>query len=104
VWTGHQARELGLVDELGGLDLAIRRAAERAKLDPAKGVSLVVYPAKRSIYDLLSRQFGSSTDASAGLEAIFHRPEIRAVQTAVSALQLFRRGEPLAILPSVFTR
>jgi protease-4 len=104
VWTGHQARELGLVDELGGLDLAIRRAAERAKLDPAKGVNLVVYPAKRSIYDLLSRQFGSSAETSAGLDAIFRRPEIRAVQTAVSALQLFRRGEPLAILPSVFTR
>jgi protease-4 len=103
VWTGHQARELGLVDELGGLDLAIQRAAERAKLDPAKGVRLTVYPAKRSIYDLLSR-FGAASSTSTGLETLLRRPDVRAVQTAVSVMQLFRRGEPLAILPSVFVR
>ena len=32
VWTGHQAKEHGLVDELGGLDLAIQRAREAAGL------------------------------------------------------------------------
>jgi protease-4 len=32
VWTGRQARERGLVDTLGGLEDAISRAAERAKL------------------------------------------------------------------------
>jgi len=32
VWTGRQAREHGLVDTLGGLEDAISRAAERAKL------------------------------------------------------------------------
>jgi len=32
VWTGRQARERGLVDTLGGLEDAITRAAERAKL------------------------------------------------------------------------
>jgi len=32
VWTGRQALENGLVDELGGLDLAIRRAREKAGL------------------------------------------------------------------------
>jgi protease-4 len=33
VWTGQQARELGLVDELGGLDAAVADAASRAKLN-----------------------------------------------------------------------
>lgn len=33
VWTGHQAKEHGLVDELGGLDLAIQRAREAAGLN-----------------------------------------------------------------------
>jgi hypothetical protein len=86
------------------LDLAIQRAGERAKLDPAKGVNLVIYPAKRSLYDLLSRQLGSSSSTSAGLNLIFRRPEVRAVQSALSVVQLFRRGEPLAILPDVFFR
>lgn len=33
VWTGYQAKEHGLVDELGGLDLAIQRAREAAGLN-----------------------------------------------------------------------
>jgi protease-4 len=32
VWTGRQAREHGLVDELGGLDVAVRIAKERAHI------------------------------------------------------------------------
>jgi protease IV len=32
VWTGSQAKERGLVDELGGLDLAVQRAKEAAGL------------------------------------------------------------------------
>ncbi|MGA7937602.1 MAG: signal peptide peptidase SppA [Kovacikia sp.] len=32
VWSGQRAREIGLVDELGGLDSAIQDAAKRAKL------------------------------------------------------------------------
>jgi protease IV len=102
VWTGHRARELGLVDKLGGLDDAIRAAIERAKLDPARGVSLTVYPAKRSIYELLSEQLGGGQ--ATGLSALLGRSDARAMQTAVSMLQLFRRGEPLAILPNVFVR
>jgi len=100
VWTGRQARSIGLVDELGGLSDAIRIAKERAKLDPARDVDLVVYPAKRTLYDLISSPFGAPV--STGIELLFQRPETRAVQSAFSALRWFRRGEPLAILPNVF--
>lgn len=33
VWTGRQALELGLVDELGSLDAAVKKAAQLAKID-----------------------------------------------------------------------
>ena len=36
VWTGLQAKNIGLVDELGGLWEAIQEAKKLAKLDPAK--------------------------------------------------------------------
>ncbi len=36
VWTGVDAIKIGLVDELGGIDLAIQRAAEAADLDTYK--------------------------------------------------------------------
>ena len=44
VWTGKQAKQLGLVDELGGLDRALAIAKQRAKLAPDSEVELVVYP------------------------------------------------------------
>jgi len=41
---------------------------------------------------------------SATLEGLLGRPRGRAVTSAVSAWQRFRRGEPLAILPHLFMR
>lgn len=51
VWTGNQAKEIGLVDELGGVEKAIEIAAELANL----GKSYVVfeYPKMRSRIDEL---------------------------------------------------
>lgn len=47
VWTASQALELGLVDELGDLGLAVRRAAEAAGLDPSRPLRQVnLYPGR----------------------------------------------------------
>ena len=48
VWTGAQARERGLVDRLGGLDVAIAAAKERAGIDADDDVEVVVYPRRRT--------------------------------------------------------
>ena len=55
VWTGQQAKQNGLVDELGGLTDAIEIAKSRAKIPSDEEVEVVVYPARRSIYELLER-------------------------------------------------
>ena len=50
VWTGEKAKELGLVDELGGLDKAIDIAIKKA----GTGVySIVNYPSQGSIFETL---------------------------------------------------
>jgi Periplasmic serine proteases (ClpP class) len=51
VWTGNQAKQLGLVDELGGIETAIEIAADLANL----GKSYVVfeYPKMRSRFEEL---------------------------------------------------
>lgn len=100
VWTGKQARELGLVDELGGLDRAIALAKEHAKLDAAKPVTLVVYPQKRSIVDLVSNPLGLGLGAS--LELLTRRPEARMLDVVAERLRLFRRGEALTLMPNLF--
>lgn len=49
VWTGETAKELGLVDELGGIDKALDIAVKKADLE---GYTVVAYPAKK-IFSLL---------------------------------------------------
>ena len=66
VWTGRQARERGLVDELGGLDRAIAVAKERAKLDVNQDVELLVYPQKPSIYEIFANPLGTTMSTRAG--------------------------------------
>ena len=53
VWTGATAKELGLVDELGGLDKAIEIAAQKANIE---NYSLINYPDKGNIFFSLLEQ------------------------------------------------
>ena len=53
VWTGATAKELGLVDELGGLDKAIEIAAQKAEIE---NYSLISYPAKSSVLSTILEQ------------------------------------------------
>ncbi len=48
VWTGRQALGLGLVDELGDLDTALKRVREAIGVKPDAPVSLDVYPRPKS--------------------------------------------------------
>ena len=71
VFTGEQALELKLVDEIGNLDDAVSVAA---KLAGVRGTPGTIYPRKRKpgLFDLLS---DSSTDSETALGRIFsHRP------------------------------
>jgi protease-4 len=61
VWTGHQAKELNLVDELGGLSLAIESAKKIAGISAEEEVKLVLWPKKRTLLDLL---MGKETELS----------------------------------------
>ena len=53
VWTGRQAKELGLVDELGGLDRAVALAKQAAKIAPTQDVELVSYPPPKGFLESL---------------------------------------------------
>lgn len=101
VWTGQQAKGLGLVDELGGLQRALVLAKEQAGIASDAEVELVVYPPKKTLYESLA-SFG--TLDSGAVAAFFGLGDPRAVQAITAPLRLFRRGEPLAIMPNVFVR
>ena len=100
VWTGQQARERGLVDALGGLDTAIAIAKEQAKIPKDEDVELVVFTGRRTLYEALSEQLGGASL----LAAFGSRSDARAIGAATAPARLFRRGEPLTLLPFAFVR
>ena len=103
VWTGRQAKDLGLVDALGGLDKAVAIAKERAKIPAGEQVDLVIYPPRRSLYDLLMSSF-SGMDQRAELAAMLGIRDRRAVGILTAPVRLFRPGEPLALMPFAYIK
>jgi len=103
VWTGQQAREIGLVDQLGGLDAAIAVAKQRARIPADEDVEIVTYPPRRSFYEVLADQFGGASPSGA-LAALIGSADARAVAALTAPMRIFRRGEPLALMPFTFVR
>lgn len=102
VWTGQQAKELGLVDELGGLSRALALAKTRANIAEDVEVELVIYPQPKSFFELFQDPFGA--EAPVMMRALFGMREGKAVEALTTPLRLFRRGEPLTLMPNVFLR
>jgi len=53
IWTGETAKELGLVDELGGLDVAFALARQAADLEPDAPIRIKRFPPRRNPLELL---------------------------------------------------
>ena len=62
VWSGTDAKALGLVDEIGGLDAAIEIAAKLAKLDKHRTISL---PEQKDFMKQIMEDFGEEAKISA---------------------------------------
>lgn len=54
VWMGAQAKQNGLIDQLGGLDQAIAVVRKKAGLSETGETNLVMYPPRRSLLELIS--------------------------------------------------
>ena len=67
VWTGAEASQIGLVDELGGLDKAVAAAAELAGVEEWRTGRTTVPPSFESVLlEELSRSLGASMTAPQG--------------------------------------
>lgn len=63
VWTGQDAKQLGLVDELGGLDIAVKQVKDLAKI---KEADIETYPKDKTIAEsIMSNFFSDEQDEQA---------------------------------------
>ena len=89
VWTGSQAKDLGLVDEIGGLSRAIELAKEKAGIPAEEEVKLVIFPRKVSLF-----------------QSLFAKKEVKInlrlepkIEKILSFLQLLEKERAWAIMP-----
>ncbi len=81
IWTGEDAKRLGLVDELGGFAVALKLARQAAGLPADAKVRLKVFPKPKSTLDLFLDKGRDSSEAQAA---------------AALLMQAVRASEPLA--------
>jgi protease IV len=98
VWTGNQALDRKLVDELGGLNLAIQRAKELAKVG-TEPVRVRTYPRERYLFTFFMEQLNTSIKAVRS--QLLFTPEERQLALATEYLTRFltQREFVQAVLP-----
>lgn len=116
VWTGLAAKEVGLVDELGGLDRALAIAADKAGLRDYK---VRILPEPKNFLDTLMESLMGGASVKAGSKAglvqsaVAASPEVRALLATMpkttaplrrflGMLEMMERDRVMMALPPVF--
>ena len=102
VWTGAQAKEIGLVDELGGIMAAIDAAKKLAEIDADEKVRIKVFPRQKSIEDQINDLFTGSAQMAQDVKALQEIAALPEVQAALRARQSAKFGQELkADIPEI---
>ena len=105
VWTGIQAKEVGLVDEIGGLMMAIDLAKEAAGIDKDAKVRIKKFPRPLTTTQQIEQLLGSSVSAGQNisqLSELMASPEAQALMKARQAVNMSAQDKSLmADLPVI---
>jgi protease-4 len=107
IWSGTQAKENGLVDELGGFMAAITKAQELAGMDTAQMPVLAYYPQRRSGFEALEGFFGVSSEtvrAAAVLSALVGDERTQALIEDLAVADAVNAGQSMAMGPRLRER
>ena len=94
IWSGADAKARGLVDELGGLAMAIRLAKQESKLAQETAVALVAYPSEEERWQAFLGEFMGS-----GAAAAVPAPGLSDTALLPGARALARELQPLIAQP-----
>ena len=97
VWLGGQAKDRGLVDDLGGIDLAVTKVRQLARISTSSRVSLVVYPEKKSLLEYIMQAAGEDD----GMDAMLGHAGLKPLQMALrdSRLRVWMHGGMMRMMP-----
>jgi len=98
VWLGSQAKQNGLIDEIGGLDRALELVKERAKIPATERISLVTYPPRKTLFEYLLNR---DEDTVALETALFNKPFQKQIGALLGKLpvQALAQGGVMRLMP-----
>ena len=111
IFLAKQARGLGMVDELGGIDKAISYAATQAGMDENE-YEVKVLPGTRTLADILRGGFGADARMTfkpqmnigeANLLNVFSPSAARLVRQQSQYIQLLQQRPVILVSPLVMT-
>lgn len=80
IWTGEDAKGLGLVDELGGFDTALNLAKRAANIAEREDVKIVLFPHRKTLLESLLQRGGADNSDKENAEAAVMNEMLRVVQ------------------------
>jgi len=93
VWTGKRAVEAGLVDELGGLDDAVAKAAELAGIEE---YSVISFPQQKGLLDIFRKGF--ELNIGSGIKGKLNEQTFELLPTQEKIIKAVSR-EPVWLIP-----
>jgi len=105
VWTGEQAKEIGLVDEFGGIMKAIEIAREMADIDPDKKINLRKYPRPKTKAEQFEVIFNASAQMGQDLNMLRQISDLQEIKAIVEARDIANQNDNgvslRAVLPNI---
>ena len=85
VWTGEDAKAIGLVDELGGYATALKLAKAAAKIPADEKVKVAVFPKEKSPFETLAARLSGEEEDESSFTALVRliepiRPALRQIE------------------------
>lgn len=96
IWSGEDAKAIGLVDELGGFQVALRLAKEAAGIPESEDVRLEPFPAKKGTFDVLLGEKADSSEPKRVSDAFIRT--LKEIQPVARRLKLIESGRGRGVL------
>jgi protease-4 len=99
VWTGEDAKAIGLVDELGGFATALKLAKEVAKIPAGEKVRVAVFPKEKSPLEALAEKLSGEGEEESSFTALVRLLE--PIRPALRQIEAERQGVLTAPVPEI---
>lgn len=83
IWTGEDAKDIGLVDELGGFPVALRLAKQAAEIEEDVPVQVKLFPEQKTLVDTVLSRLQGREDAAASPTTVALRQVMQAVRPVI---------------------